>query len=311
MFATGISVGGGGPVAYAAINNSNFTLELRLYSAGTLASPGTAYHSTNVNYRMIQQLSGGSGTNAHRAGWQWSGVPIHIFGAVGGGADLSAIKFVTLVAQRSLNAPILGIGEVDFTPYVLSAPATGVRVDDAPPTWTSYVRPLLESVGGFGMFNGGASVSASAGYGAVGRMSIAQVLSAIAVGHQAIGQAGLTEAVAASLQSALDNYSAEKAQALANGFLDDIADTSYHSLYSFGFGINSEAKERLGFRTQMRADFGNANFPQWYCPQLWPPPDPYNIRAHDMAGPGGPGGTTIEQAVEAQMVAHEACRGPE
>jgi hypothetical protein len=297
-------------VAYAGASTGNVTMDMRLYSAGTLASPGVGYHRANVSYFMISKLSLGSSTNLHTGAWQWGWIPIHLFSAVNGGADLSAIIFPTLVGQRSANAPVLGIGKIDFTPYILDRPATGARADDASPSFHTVIRPMIEAAGGRGMFNGGAALDASAGYGRPGRATWAQYADSAAAGHQGFSQAGTTEAVATSLAAAQANYQAEQDGIKAQGInIQGLGDGSYHSGEGYGCSYDRYGRYTVGLRTVQRADFGQAAFPQWNVPQVWPPADPYNIQVHDMAGVGGPGGTTTHDGVIAQYNAHKACRG--
>lgn len=101
-----------------------------LFSAGTPASPGTAYHSSPNLNALYAGFMGAStqGYKLHRA----FSLPTSFFTATGGGADLSSIKWarIRITAGGSSNGCKLRPVSLDFVPNALTKGSVIFTFDD-------------------------------------------------------------------------------------------------------------------------------------------------------------------------------------
>jgi len=123
------------------------TFNIRLYSAGTPASPSANYHQAFSATWLNTASTAVTGSNGR---WQSHGVPTGQFVIGGGtGADLTQIKYALILARVS-SGKTARIGSIRFYPNPLAKAKVIIRMDDGYKDAFTIAKPLLDAVGAGG-----------------------------------------------------------------------------------------------------------------------------------------------------------------
>ncbi len=280
-------------------------MQIRLYSTGT---PGGAepanYHSWGGRFDIVQQFSQGPATKV--------GAHPNDFTAVGTGADLSAITWVSFHGQAQSGKTVtFYLSDIQFVPNPRTKAAVIFRMDDAWIYAYSILKPLLDAKG-VPMFLAPGAVSGANGFNGAGvntppttnpdRMSISQVNEMRSLGTQCGTQSWTTEANLADYAAYLTEFQGMQRYFADRAWLADAADGTYYTNVGQGTQGARQAMLKTGSRTIQRFVNGrNGNAKPLAMSENFPFTDETAITALNVAGPGIPTGGTITDAITIEL----------
>jgi hypothetical protein len=316
VLSQGVNVTGGNirlawkPIAGFQYNNTALnTNELRLYSTGSPSSPGANYHVRNLSATNSLSTSSASGTPGR---WQYHGIAVNNFTAVGSGADLTNIKYAMIVSQKSggSSGSTIQYGNIDFVPNPRSKAALIFRIDDCVPDAYNILYPALKAVGAGGYFQPG-DVNSAQGLNQFARTTSAQLAEMISYGWQIGSGVSTTEDATVIDGMTSDQRTAEFAAARAYGKsfgrYRDTNDGAYFSNVNFS-DMTAWPEMHANRRTLQAFINGNPTNPPLPEGETFPFSDPYLIKVLNLAqdgGGGGPSTTTYAQYAIMQAVANK------
>ncbi len=234
----------------AASQLDRFNLEL--YSAGTLAAPGTAYHELPVgtgNTPSWLRADSTAPDNATPGQIQFSAFHASQLTAVGGGADLSAITHWRLHISSTTTANvIMRLGAPRFQANPRTKATAIFTFDDGDVSQYSYAFSAMSALGFPGVLYPGAVLAC---VDQPGKLTSAHIAEMRAAGWQLGSQAYTNEAVCT--QAEVD---ALRAWQKGKGARPDGADGSYYSGFN-PHNPTAQAVLRPNYRSLVRFDSSN------------------------------------------------------
>jgi hypothetical protein len=298
------------PVSGYANNNAAMTtFELRLYSTGNPNSPGANYHARNIQFELASFSTGGASSSGR---WQFEGIPVSKFSAVGTGADLTNVKYAMINSQKAgaSSGSTINFGNIDFVPNPRTKAALIFRIDDAVPSAYTKAFPALAAVGKAGMLMPGAVFTA--GFDTNGKMTSAQLREMLAAGWRLCSQSYSTED-----NTIVDAWtSAQRLQEYINTRnytkkFDQYRSSAHGSYYSNVGPGDMIAWPELNASFQTLHAFLNGNPTNPPLPQCetFPFGDPKFIKCLNVAQDGGGGGVNTWQFLQNAIDDAIACKG--
>ena len=268
------------------------TFTLRLYSAGTPASPSANFHQVGSATFVNTMATSKAGSNG-----RWQSVGFNVGAAtVGGGtgADLTQIKFATILARAS-NGTIAQVGSIRHYANPRAKALMMIRADDGGDATYNTLFPLLQSYGVPGMLAiGDASHAINGGV----HVTTAQVQEMLNAGWQFMTQSYSTEDITTidAMTDAQRDAELASCRTLAGAFgkrRDSYDPTTFSSVGTDDMLMWVNWKR--SFRTLMRFQNWNAGInPPFPFDETFPFGDQYNILSFNLNSESGAANTTSQ-----------------
>lgn len=284
-------------------------LNIELHSSGSPASPSANFHRLNAGnqaYFWARSLTIAKDATTAARRWQHWAAPIPTWSVAGTGADLSAITWARYILRGTASVPVLGLGDIDFTPNPRTKAAFIIGFDDN--YQIPYAAAAMDAAGVPGVLYPGDLLT---NVGTSGKMGWADLQDRINHGWQIASQAVYTEnGTTLDAQTSAERRAdiatlrdAQRSHGLSNGGFDG----SWFGTMGSENDISGPDYE-ASFRTMRLANGGlDANPPLDHA-LAWPFPDPLNQQSLNGATPAWLTNTVsrltsaMDQAVAAKSV---------